>query len=129
MAKKARKKAKPAKAAKAKRKPAKAKVVKKAKKKSPAKATKATKAKRVVAKAKAPAKKAKRAKARPKAKNVIGEGNYAASRNFDKSEAAFVKKNKKKIPAMGKAAEAALDGPDGAELMRAEAETAAHGQE
>jgi hypothetical protein len=134
MAKKTRKKAKPAKAAK--RKPARAKVTRKIKKakttasksrkkakKAPAKATRA-----VAKKAKRPAAKKAKRSAR-KTKDVIGEGNYTASRNFRKTETAFVKKNRKKIPAMAKAAEAALEGPQGAELEAARKETAARGQE
>jgi hypothetical protein len=69
---------------------------------------------------KAPAKKAK-AKKSPAKKKTIGEGDYAASRSFLKDQSGFVAKNKAKIPAMGKAAEAALDGPEGAALREAEA--------
>jgi hypothetical protein len=49
---------------------------------------------------------------------------YAASRAFMKDESGFVKKNKAAIPAMGKEAEAALDGPEGAALRDAEAKAA-----
>ncbi|MEO8301986.1 MAG: hypothetical protein ABI608_09340, partial [Rhizomicrobium sp.] len=70
---------------------------------------------------KAPAKKAKAKKAPAKKKKIIGEGDYAASRTFLKDQSGFVAKNKAKIPAMGKAAEAALDGPEGAALREAEA--------
>ena len=103
---------------------------------SPAKKSKSVArkaAKRPAKKAKKPAKKAapkavkksvkaavKKAPAR-KAKKNAGEGDYAASRAFDKDQAGFVAKNKAKIPAMGKAAEAALDGPEGASLRDAEA--------
>ena len=102
----------------------------KAKKKAPAKKAKkaAKKTKkapkkgvRTIAKAaakKAPARKAKKA---PAKKKTIGEGDYAASRSFLKDQSGFVAKNKAKIPAMGKAAEAALDGPEGAALREAEA--------
>ena len=48
----------------------------------------------------------KKVPARKAAKKTIGEGDYAASRAFLKDEAGFVEKNKAKIPAMGKAAEA-----------------------
>jgi hypothetical protein len=107
----------------------------KAKKKAPAK--KAKKAARKIKKApkkgakkiakaaarKAPAKKAKAKKA-PAKKKIVGEGDYAASRTFLKDQSGFVAKNKAKIPAMGKAAEAALDGPEGAALREAEARAA-----
>jgi hypothetical protein len=156
MAKKARKKAKPAKAAKAKGKAAVKKVAKKArkaakvtkakKKKAPAKAavkakTK-TKAKRAPAKAGIvkTAKKAasrlvaaaKRAvgqgpvKAPKKKKEVIGEGNYTAARNFRKAETDFIDNNRATISRKAKEAEAAIDGPEGADLEEARIETAAH---
>ena len=83
----------------------------KAKKKKPAKASKAKKA---------PARKAKKAAK----KQTVGEGDYAASRRFLKDQSGFVAKNKAKIPAMGKAAEAALDGPEGAALRDADAAAA-----
>jgi hypothetical protein len=103
----------------------------KAKKKTPAKKSKkaakrpAKKAKKRVKAAarKVPAKKAKAKKASAK-KKIVGEGDYAASRSFLKDQSGFVAKNKAKIPAMGKAAEAALDGPDGAALREAEATAA-----
>ena len=129
MAKKARKKAKPVKAAKRKV------TVKKAKKatKSKAKKKAPAKAKRVVAKkAQRPAaKKAKPAKRRtkPKTKDVIGEGNYTAARNFRKKETAFIDNNRDTIARKAKEAEAALDGPEGAALERAREETAAHAKE
>ena len=113
----------------------------KAKKKaSPAKKSKSVArkaAKRPAKKAKKPAKKAvkksvkaavKKAPAR-KAKKNVGEGDYAASRAFDKDQAGFVAKNKARIPAMGKAAEAALDGPEGAGLREAEATAAARSRD
>ena len=81
--------------------------------------------KKAVAKAKkAPAriKKAIKKAAPKKKKPFMGEGNYAASRAFDKDQTNFVKRNKAKIPAMGKAAEAALDGPEGDNLRAAEQE-------
>jgi histone H1/5 len=94
-------------------------------------------------KKKAPARKAA-AKAKPAAKKKVvarkavavkkkaasgeyGEGNYKASKRFRTREEAFIKTNKAKIPAMAKAAEAALDGPEGDELRAAEASTAARG--
>ena len=111
-----------AKKSKAKKKPAKKKAKKTAKRaaakarRAPAKKSKAKKAKKTAA-----PRKAKKA-APKKKKQQIGEGNYAASRAFDKDQAAFVKKNKAKIPAMGKEAEKALDGPEGDSLRAAEQE-------
>ena len=124
----------------------------KAKKKAPAKKAKAKKAvakKKTVAKKvkKAPAKKAKKkakkaapgmlaraikavkkavtpAKKKKSKKQVVGEGNYAASRKFDADQASFVKRNKAKIPALGKEAEKALEGPEGDSLRDAEAQAA-----
>jgi hypothetical protein len=96
------------------------------------KAARKTTRKKAATKKKAPARKAapkKAVKAKKKAparkkKQAVGEGDYAATRAFDRDQARFVKKNKAKIPAMGKAAEAALDGPEG-ELLRAAEATAA----
>jgi hypothetical protein len=102
-------------AAKARRAPAKKSLAKK----SPAKKTKAKKTKKAAAKKPAP-RKAK--KAAPKKQTLIGEGDYAATRKFDKDQAGFVKKNKAKIPEMGKEAEKALDGPEGDSLRAAEQE-------
>jgi hypothetical protein len=111
-------KAKKSKAKKSKTKPGKKKA-KKAVKRAAAKApAKAQKSKKPAAKAKKPAKKS----APKKKKQIIGEGDYAASRKFDKDQTGFVARNKAKIPAMGKAAEAALDGPEGASLLAAEQE-------
>jgi len=110
----------------------------KAKKKAPASKKKSKKAaKRPAKKAKksvkaaarkAPAKKAKAKKA-PAKKKTIGEGDYQASRAFLKDQSGFVAKNKAKIPAMGKAAEAALDGPEGDALRDAEATAAARSRD
>jgi hypothetical protein len=65
-------------------------------------------------------------KSRSAGKDVAGEGNYSASRRFRKSETDFVKRNKARIPGMGKAAEAALEGAEGNELRAAEDEARAH---
>ena len=89
-----------------------------AKKKAPAR--KAAPKKAVKAKKKSPAR---------KKKQIVGEGDYAATRAFDADQAAFVKKNKAKIPAMGKAAEAALEGPEGDALREAEATAAARSRD
>lgn len=85
--------------------------------KRPAKKAKAA-AKKVPAR-KAPARKAKPAP--KKKKQIMGEGDYAASRAFLKDQSGFVEKNKAAIPAMGKAAEEALEGPEGDSLRDAEA--------
>jgi len=123
MAAKKKKTKKASKAVKAKKAPArKAKKTAKKAAKRPAKKAKKPAKKSVKASAKkAPAKKAKKAS---KPRKAIGEGDYAASRRFDKDEASFVKKNKAAIPAMAKEAEKALDGPEGAALRDAEAAAA-----
>ena len=112
-AKKAKKAAKKPAAKKVKKAPAK-KAKKKAKKAAPGMLARAIKA---VKKAVTPAKPKKK-------KRVVGEGDYVASRKFDTDQAGFVKKNKARIPALGKAAEAALDGPEGDSLRDAEAQAA-----
>jgi len=114
---KSKKAAKPKKAA--------AKKSKKPSKKPVKKAKKTVKA----AAKRAPAKKAKAKKAPAKKKKIVGEGDYAASRTFLKDQSGFVAKNKAKIPAMGKAAEAALDGPEGDALRDAEATAAARSRD
>ncbi|HEY8948607.1 MAG TPA: hypothetical protein VIM56_06960 [Rhizomicrobium sp.] len=124
-----KKKRKAAKAAKSKR-PATRKAKKSKKAKKAVKVRKA--AKRPAAKkAKRPAAKAKK-RAAPKArktKDVIGEGNYTAAREFRRDEEAFVRANRSRIPEMGKAAERALEGPEGDDLREAEQEARAHGHE
>ena len=111
----------------------KAKKPAKAKKKAPAKKKSKKAAKRPAKKAKksvkAAVRKAPAKKAPAKKKKVIGEGDYAASRTFLKDQSGFVAKNKTKIPAMGKAAEAALDGPEGDALREAEATAAARSRD
>jgi len=125
-AKRAKKKSKKAKKTKAKRavakkaRPGKTKARKA--KKAPAKAAKR-------AKAKAPAKKAKKGKAKAKAaprKEVFGEGNYTAAREFREEQTNFVKKNHSRIAKLGKDAEKALEGPEGDELRAAEEEAKSH---
>ena len=89
-------------------------------------------AKRPAKKAKAAAKKAPTRKAKPaakKKKQIVGEGDYAASRAFLKDQSGFVEKNKGAIPAMGKEAEKALEGPEGASLRDAEATAAARSRD
>jgi hypothetical protein len=96
-------------------------------KKTKAKKSTARKAKKV-ARSKPKAKAAKKAisKGAPKKKQIVGEGDYQASRSFLKDEAAFVKRHSAEIPAMGKDAEAALEGPEGASLRAAEEEARSH---
>jgi tRNA/tmRNA/rRNA uracil-C5-methylase (TrmA/RlmC/RlmD family) len=64
-----------------------------------------------------------------RSKDVIGEGNYTASRKFDKDQTAFVQRNKPMISKLGKEAETALDGPQGNELRQAEDEARSHAHE
>ena len=54
----------------------------------------------------------------------MGEGNYEASRRFDRDQAGFVNRNSDKIAVMGNAAEKALEGPEGDSLRDAEAAAA-----
>jgi hypothetical protein len=49
-----------------------------------------------------------------------GEGSYTATRNFDKKQQKFVSEHKSDIPKMGRDAEAALEGPEGDKLRKAE---------
>ena len=129
-----KRKAKKAKAvAKAKRAPARKAKASAKKAKRPAKKTAKRPAKKAKAAAKkAPARKAPARKAKPaakKKKQIVGEGDYAASRAFLKDQSGFVEKNKAAIPAMGKAAEKALEGPEGDSLREAEATAAARSRD
>ncbi len=54
---------------------------------------------------------------------VQGEGDYVSARKFQKEETAFAG-DADKVAKGGKAAEAALEGPEAAELERARVETA-----
>lgn len=122
--KKTTKKKPPSRAAKAKTAPAR-KAKKKAAKK-PVKKTSRKAAKKSVkrkAASRKPVKKAAR-KAVKKKKQIVGEGDYRASRAFLKDESNFVAKNKSRIPAMAREAERALDGPEGDALRDAEARAA-----
>ena len=103
-----------------------AKKSKKPSKKAAKKPTKKAKKSVKAAAKKAPAKKAKKA---PAKKKIIGEGDYQASRAFLKDQSGFVAKNKAKIRSLGKAAEAALDGPQGDALREAEATAAARSRD
>jgi len=102
---------------------------------APSRSRKAKKAKKTTKRAKTPARKAKKSPARKASKKPrkqsrpkpqMGEGNYAASRSFLKDQSDFVNRNQDKIPAMGKAAEQAMDGSEGADLRAAEDEARAH---
>jgi hypothetical protein len=135
MAKAKKSKAKKSKAKKSKAKKSKTKKAKKSVRRAAAASrgkTRKTKAKRKPKRAtrsKPKAKAAKKAirKAAPKKKKqIIGEGDYQASRSFLKDEANFVKRHSAEIPAMGKDAEAALEGPEGASLRAAEEEARNH---
>src|SRR4051812_46860871 len=125
--------AKKRKAKKAKRAPArKAKKSAKKVKRPASKAAKRPAKKAKAAARKAPARKAPAPKAKPAAKKknqIVGEGDYAASRAFLKDQSGFVEKNKGAIPAMGKAAEKALEGPEGDSLRDAEATAAARSRD
>jgi hypothetical protein len=83
-------------------------------------------ARKAAKKSKRSATKAKRAVKRPAKAKIFGEGNYTAAREFRKDEEDFVRANRSRIPAMGHEAEAALEGPEGDDLRRAEAEARAH---
>jgi hypothetical protein len=91
------------------------KIAKRAAAKAPAKSKES---KTSAAKAKKPAKKA----APKKKKQIVGEGDYAATRKFDADQTGFVKRNKARIPELAKEAEAALEGPEGDSLRAAEQE-------
>jgi hypothetical protein len=67
-----------------------------------------------------PAARKARTSSRRGRKDVLGEGNYTASREFRKDETAFIRRNRDRIPAMGEEAEAALEGNEGAALRPAE---------
>ncbi|MEI9996070.1 MAG: hypothetical protein WDM91_15860 [Rhizomicrobium sp.] len=101
-----------------------AKTAKKAKKAAKRSAPRKAAAKKTVAKtAKRPAKTAAKRKA---GRGEFGEGNYKASKRFRESQETFVKSHRGQIAALGKAAEDALDGPEGKDLAAAEAEAASH---
>lgn len=124
----AKKKAKKSKRAPAKK--AKKRAAKPARRAAPKRKAKATKKKapRRIAAKKTPAKKAIRktaAKASTSNKEY-GEGNYKATQRFDTAQESFVQAHKSDIPAMGRAAEAALDGPEGKDLRAAEEEAKGH---
>ena len=61
-----------------------------------------------------------------KRKQIVGEGDYEASRAFLKDQSDFVKENKDRIPEMGREARNALEGSEGPALLAAEAEARGH---
>lgn len=103
------------------------KAAKKAARKSKKKTVKT--ARKAAPKKAAPKKPAKKPAKKAKKKQIVGEGDYQASRTFLKDQSSFVKKNKDKIPALGKEAEAALEGPQGDALREAEATAAARSRD
>jgi len=56
----------------------------------------------------------------------FGEGNYTATRNFDKAQESFVKSHKREIPQKGEEAKRALEGEEGKELRSAEERAKSH---
>jgi len=125
-------KAKKSKAKKSKAKKSKAKKAKKsirraaAASRGKAKKSKARKAKKTARKAAKPKAAAPKKAAPKKKKQAVGEGDYQASRSFLKDQANFVKRHAAEIPAMGKEAETALEGPEGGALRAAEDEARNH---
>ena len=103
------------------------KAAKKAARKSKKKTVKT--ARKAAPKKAAPKKPAKKPAKKAKKKQIVGEGDYQASRAFLKDQSDFVKKNKSSIPKLAKAAERALEGPEGDELRRAEAEAGSRGRD
>ena len=125
-------KAKKSKAKKSKAKKSKAKKAKKSTRRAAAasrgkaKKSKARNAKKTTRKAAKPKAKAAKKAAPKKKKQIVGEGDYQASRSFLKDQAEFVKRHASEIPGMGKEAEAALEGPQGDQLRAAEDEARGH---
>jgi len=69
----------------------------------------------------ASAKKGSRSSGRGRArKEILGEGNYTASREFRRQETGFVRRNRGRIPQLGEQAAKALEGDEGNELRQAE---------
>jgi hypothetical protein len=58
-------------------------------------------------------------------KDIQGEGNYDAAREFDAQERAFVKTGQ--VEKKAREAEEALDGPEGEDLERARKDTGERG--
>ena len=58
---------------------------------------------------------------------IQGEGNYDATRKFDADERAFIQKGE--VEKKARAAEQALEGPEGEDLEKARQQTGAKGQQ
>jgi len=90
-------------------------------------ATRKSGGKRAAPATKKPSRKAApRASMREQQRDVFGEGNYAASREFRREQTGFVQRNKARIPQMGERAAKALEGSEGNALRRAEQEARSH---
>ena len=59
----------------------------------------------------------------PKAGEVQGEGDYVSAKTYQKAQTEFAK-DEAKVEQKAKEAEAAIEGPEGAELEKARLETA-----
>lgn len=59
-------------------------------------------------------------------KDIFGEGNYTASREFRRQETGFVQRNRNRIPKMGEQAAEALESDEGRELRQAEETARSH---
>jgi hypothetical protein len=57
---------------------------------------------------------------KPNANPVQGEGDYKAARDYKRDIDKFVQKKGSEIPNLAKAAEEAVEGPEGADLEKAE---------
>jgi hypothetical protein len=57
---------------------------------------------------------------KPSDNGVQGEGDYKSARVYKKDIEGFIQKKDSEIPNMAKDAEKAIDGPEGAELEKAE---------
>ena len=101
----------------------------KAKAKSAAMMARPTAKAKTKTKAKPKAKPAARKPAPKKKKQIVGEGDYQASRRFLKDQGDFVAKNESRISQMGKDAARALDGPEGESLRDAEEKARARSRE
>ena len=55
-----------------------------------------------------------------------GEGNYKASKEYDKRSEAFVAENRDELARLAREAAEAIDGKEGAELKQAEQEGRSH---
>jgi hypothetical protein len=53
-------------------------------------------------------------------KGIQGEGNYEATRNFDRAQENFVKSHRDEIPKKSQEAKRALEGKEGEDLRAAE---------